>query len=901
MARQSVNQNIPDNNENLIKPADVRGVLMIMLDTLRDNFLTSLNFMDESQRLTSLSADSAASYLSQSIALVAEFQSLVAAGYKPRGNWSIPTNTPDLTAISKTDGDAYIVKGAGSTSITGVSIPAVDGDAFIWNAAGSNWIYKANGHIPADASVSPVKMLDWMGKQFRQLPSGSKYMWVLIDAMNRIGLSIGKDGKVRGKFVIEASHLVASAVGTAALANEAVTVEKLASDVLSLMIQYFDATNSKYWFMIIDAMNRIGLAIKKDGFTFISKLEVKGSLKLPNGSLLEEWLEPDFLAKMPSSAFLRLNSANSYDVDYISDGLVRGVEIPLHEKTVTGSAGAGSAFQELPPVETPCIKGVNDSATSIEIIQNNGMVLRGKVYRGTYDPTAAGVSSGTAGTIGTNDRGLYGNFASNDYPALPSGNPGDFWTMDAGFSTGLAITRQGLTFKHGDLLVKTVSGYAIQAAPGNGIYNIGDYWDLTVTAVFGGIQYTQNERIVYAGAQTNGGPRYARFLPSKPGEYYYKGSATSSAFAPASPLVGDVYDATFAGTITASGLNVAIGDLVFYIGGWGMSESKLKTIPNGIAFHFPSKKASDYSIRRADKSNTTAILKVIGQRGSVPQRVSSDEFIAISDSMLGVNGMASKLALAINRPVTLYTYGGSNFASEVDMMKYNILAKGDTFKGKNFLIMGGQNDGTDLTAIRTAAYRAFDILGSKQRRVIFMSPTGTQSATHNGTRLVVSASEDSYGTNGLNGTHVIALQEQFYRNAFPMQFFNTREALLAAAAGRNVPDLRFPGMTEAQVAATYHILPKSFFYEIAGKPDKTLCNYLGLWTDTVNLPTGGNDNDYYLRTATAGGSTTQKVGNEIIKVAGVWTEFNDDMTHWSILGAQTVADAVAASIATRNI
>jgi len=806
---------------------------------------------------------------------------------KFKGKWNPATGLPALPATPASNGEWYEISAPGSSNITGSPENFETNDRLI--GSDTAWFRIPQGSVPGDGSVSPEKFIAWIQDMFGQLPSGSPYFWVLMDAMNRIGLAIKKDGSIEGKFVINAINMMANSVATAAMQNGSVTMIKLAADVLTQLLQPFDATNSAYWFLFMDSLNRIAFGIRKDGQLDISKLNVLLSANLPNGSIKEEWLKPELASKIPSAAFLRLNSANLNDVAYIADGLIRASEFPIFEKT----SAVGTRFQELMSVETPYLKGVNDTGTDIQIVANGAMVIRGKRYRGTFDPNAAGVSSGTAGTIGLVDKGVYGNFATNSYPALPVLAAGEFVTVDGGTVAG-AITRNGITFKHGDLIVGLAGGgYAVQAAPGDGSFVIDDFWNVTANGIFAGVQYYAGQRIYFNGTQTAGGPRYARFMPSKAGEYYYMGSCTSSAFAPVSPLLGDIYDSTFAGTITASNINVAIGDFVFYLGGWGIHEGKMKTIVSGQAFHLPCRDASEYSIRRADKSNVSVTLKAYGQRGTVSQRA-LDEIHAISDSMLGTNGMATKLATLTGRTVTLNSYGGSTFEEELRMMYYNIMLKGDPNKGKTVIVMGGQNNGTDVTSIKRAAFMIDKIIGSRQKRVLYLSFTGTQTATHNGTRIVVANAEQAYGTNGLDGTNFIAEVEQFYRNAFPLQFVNCRQIMLDAAVGRTTIDLRFPGMTEAQVAATYRIPPKSFFNEAAGKPNKSLCNYLGLWTSAA-LPTGGNDNDYYLRTANG------VVGNEIIKVAGVWTEFADDNTHWSDLGAQTIANGVAAALTSKNL
>ncbi|MEO6283677.1 MAG: hypothetical protein ABIN80_02875 [Dyadobacter sp.] len=885
-----------------------------------------------------------------------QMQEMLTEGTVYEGFWDPLDNIPNVSTVLPA-GSYYIIGRTASRNLGAGLVLYEEGRKLISNGTS----YDQSPPIkPGLNTVSAETLVGWLQSLFQQLPDNSPFVELKVDSENRILWAIRKDGVIVGKFEIKEDSMTPNSVNADAIQEGSIDYTKLALAVKSLIYESFDNTFSDYLKLDVSNNNYIITAVKKDGTFKIGKPElpansiveawlasavrtklnnpvvgdgavsesklatdvknliqtyfvntnsqyldlkvdelfriIHGTKKtgeffiqrpeFPDRSIKENWLSQATINKLISPSFNRLNAANVNDVSYVSDGLIRAVEIPVFQKTDS----VGSRFREFISVETPYLKGLNDTGADIQIVNSGNLVIRGKSFRGTFDPNAAGVSSGTAGTIGLVDKGVYGHFAANSYPALPAGSTGDFWTMDAG---SVAITRQGLTFKHGDLLVKTASGYAIQAAPGDGNFFSDDYWNISVDGVFGGVQYLVNDRIYFNGAQTAGGPRYARFIRSKAGEYYYMGSCNSSAFAPVSPKNGDIYDVTFSGTITASSLVVNIGDFVIYLGGWGVFEGKMKTILSGQSFHMPCRSAADYMIRRADKSNTVVTLKAYGQRGSIIQRA-TDDIHAISDSMLGVNGTATKLALATGRSVTLNTYGGSTFDEELRMLKYNILTQGDLNKGKTVIVMGGQNDGSDTTAMKRAAFLVESLLGSRQKRVLFMSFTGTQICTWNGVRMVVDNAESAYGTNSLNGTNFIADLEQFYRAAFPQQFFNTRQAMLDAAVGRTTIDLRFPGMTEAAVAATYHIPPKSFFNESAGKPTKSTCNYLGIWA-AVGLPTGGNDLDYYLRTANG------TVGNEIIKIAGVWTEFADDATHWSDLGAQTIANALSAVLTSKNI
>ncbi len=84
-------------------------------------------------------------------------QQLVAQGFKLKGNWVIASNTPNLTSVTKADGDAYVVLETGTTSLTGTSITMNRGDVVQWNATDAHWTYRPNATVPAAGSVTYEK------------------------------------------------------------------------------------------------------------------------------------------------------------------------------------------------------------------------------------------------------------------------------------------------------------------------------------------------------------------------------------------------------------------------------------------------------------------------------------------------------------------------------------------------------------------------------------------------------------------------------------------------------------------------------------------------------------------------------------------------------------------------
>lgn len=866
--------------------------------------------------------------------VIAAYNNLTTQG-NFKGAWNASTNSPTLSPIPSAANDYYEVTVAGTQSVTGASVAFIVGDRVRSN--GTAWV-----RVPfaiADGTLSPEKFNTFLNNLVQQLPDESPYLYLIqdalrrnalairkadgfiegrfvieaismmanavhtasiqpaavtlpklaqevkdsfpasfdatysdylyliLDAMNRIAFGIKKDGTVEGKFAITAANILANAIATANIQNEAVTLAKLATEVKSGFSTVFDATYTDWLYLLLDSMNRIGLGIKKDG-TLVAKVA------LANGSVTETMLSSAVLAKLPSSAFNRLNTPNLYDVDIEDDGLWRGVEIEIPCKTEL----TGYGFAQFPPVKTKILRGLNNTGTSLQFAKTSGISLRGKRYRGTFDPTSSGI-------VGTNLVGRYGNSVSNSYPAFPAGSTGDCWVIDCGNTTA-TVTANGLTFKTGDMLVKTAGGYAIQPGPGDGTFREGDFWNVTTSGTFGGAALLSTGRIIMLGYESASGPKYVKYIASKTGEFYLMGECDPSTFTPSSPRNGDLF--VFSAGGTTQGVTGATGDNLIYDGGWGLVQSGLVTIANGLAFALPCENARDWSVRRTDKSTTSVTINAKGQGASLRRRP-SDELLLLSDSMFGVNAVGNNILSLSGRTGTVLSYGGGT-SNDVLAMLRSHLRGSDPYKGRVCVFWHGQNNSTDTAQIKMAAYEMASLVGSVQKRFAFWSVLGTRGATFNGTRIVIAQHEDAKA-----GTNFIAQTEQFYQAAFPNQFFCTRQALLDSAVGRTTPDLQFPGMTEAQVASTYGIVPLSYFFNyssVSWTPSQL--NFLG-YHSASGLPSGGNDLDYYVRT---GGGT---VGLIIVKVSGTWTENTHDTVHLTAAGSLAVATKFNEYLTLKNI
>lgn len=268
LARQEVNTKLPDNNENLIKPVSVRDVFFKSLDTWRDNFLLALEYMEESVLDVANMSGSAIAANQSSLLLLADFQNLVANGYRPRGNYDIATNTPDIVAISKTGGDAWFIAADGTSSITGTSINMKKGDAVIWNSANSVFVWKPNALTVADGSVTPAKT------SFVTIdPNGN---FIIQDGNKNVGLLITKEAVMKAK---EIQTELLSVNGDPITFDDFLTLSAVATQILGVMgisldggktiMTYGDPDNM---LTIKDGNDEVGFNVTKD-----SEVQAKGA------------------------------------------------------------------------------------------------------------------------------------------------------------------------------------------------------------------------------------------------------------------------------------------------------------------------------------------------------------------------------------------------------------------------------------------------------------------------------------------------------------------------------------------------------------------------------------------------------------------------------------------------
>ena len=774
------------------------------------------------------------------------------------------TNTPNLSGLTlnnTTDKGKYWKVGpggSGNTSITGSVVTAKEGDEFTWN--GTKWVWTANNlldgsvsrqKLSADVTESIVGTIEIMGYQ---IP-----IW-MNPAMEMALWGDMRTGKIRGNFDLSDSEIPEGS---------------LPETVTNGLMGQVDIEFANYipiWMHPESASMGI-FADKINGRVYIPDLVLKEK------AVSELNLSDSIIGKLPSTAFTRLNASNQYDVDIVDDDLLRGTEFEIPTRTTYPN---GFVFSQFPNVKTPSLRGVNDTGFDL-LFRQVSAPIRGKLYRGTFDIASSAVQGKTL-------KGVYGNSYSNTYPAFPAGITGDCWITEAG-NSAVTVTANGLTFKNGDCLVKTDTGYAIQTAPGNGTYQIGmrngEFWNVISSGYFGGKFYEAGSKMYLLGLQSQSGPKHMKYAKSKDGELYVIGECDASFVAPAAPQNGDTY--IFSVNAIILGLSGQIGDLLtYYKGAWGIMHGQLATIPNGRSFNFPCTNAKEWSVRRIDKLSNELNIKAWGHKTSV-RRKTTDSLILYSDSMFG--GVGNKILALSGRSGNVQTYGGGSSFDVLAMVKDWIL-NSDTYVGRVHTFWHGQNNSTDVTQIKYAAHQMASLIGSKEARYVFWSILGSRTNAWNGERLTCPVQEGAFA-----GTNTIAEVEKFYESAYPGQYFSPRKALLEVAATRtNVADVQYPGLSEAQSAATYGIVPFSFWFDFSDKPfTQNNITFLG-YHNAVGLPTGGVDKNYYLRTGNG------VSGNMIVNVAGVWTEYNGwDSIHLNSAGQDAAAAKYVDFLTLHNI
>lgn len=689
-----------------------------------------------------------------------------------------------------------------------------------------------------------------------------QYSWAVTDADNRVAFGVLVDGTLNwrsGRGPISGAQTLTS-----------LTIGQVSSSV---------RTDLPEWaYTITDNSGRIALGIKNDGTTIIPGFAVPGGspgsiteTMLATNSVSTVKLQPYSVVSSKLSRPLQLETAN--DLVESHPDFVRSQVGFVGCKTMPG-------WQMLPRRATPSLQGFNIAGTTLDFRLSSGLKIRGQRYITTWTPTI-------------NSLVKKGDFRqATSWPPAGSFIAGDYYY----YCTPNTRVIDGNTIYLGDSMVYNGTSWVYSPAPGSGTTRIDlDWWEVSAGATFEGVVYATNDKIVYLGYESRAVEGYLTFVKGKPevNEYFRRGTFDPTSALPATPMPGDIYEASAAGTI--SSMSFAIGDELIRKGtGWirvPTSPSITFTSSAGIYLKCPSGFSDDYEVRRADKG-TTSVKVELESYGIPIKRRGTGDYTLIGDSMeagigLAVANALEPLGLVVNR----FSYGGGT-AREVQSMMEKFILNGDPYQGDTLVTVVGQNSGSDLAQNMEVRERMTKLMGSVDRRVIHVSILGSRNTTWNGTRLVISNFEEQLIPGSTNN---VAQDLAALQAAWPDNYFWAAKNLCDASLTDNDPSIQFPGMTNAQVAATYGIPPVKYCrgYDLSGV-NLSILNFLGYRTDPA-LPTGGSPGDYYLRI------NSGSVGDPVFNIAGVWTEKPIvDSIHLTAAGDTIQGAGVMALLVSKN-
>lgn len=716
-----------------------------------------------------------------------------------------------------------------------------------------------------------------------------------------------------GRVFIPLLQLADRSVGSMQLEDNAVTSDKLSSDLNNVIPRNLDPDTGYSDVSYDPVTNKMSTYTMTDGRVFIPLLQINtGAVGMTQLATELQKLIPMELD--PDSGYSRVN----YDPvtmrmsDYITtDGgvfisrLILGDEVvgfktlntalqnkiiahpqdvvdarpdatrsTLSEIAVRTNARDGSAWSPLPSHVCKAAFGINATGTAIEYRQASGLLFTGKARAGVFTPGAVPSLTKKGRFLTTAVTTPTGTFAVGDYYSYETYN------TNGNLSETLPGTWGSQSLYCGDNLVWNGTEFVIQRGPGTGVIKIADSWyEVTAAGTFNGMALQAGDKLLYTGLQTAGGasmtPRWV-LIPAASDALLYAGEFTPATGYPASPLRNTVYQASAAGTV--SGVVFAAGDYALWDGSvWVRIAGQTSTAvaAGGSISLRCSQNSDEWEFRRVDKNIGPVGIRLRAQVATTIRKSLASKLLLIGDSMFGSGTSGAQVLAAVGVPGEVRSYGGSTSDQVQGMLRQEILVNGDNYAGQVICMWHGQNNQptSELNAaqIRENSLQMAGLVGARDARYVFLSVMGQRTETWNGSRIVVQQHEDQFSKTG-----VLYELCEWYRRMFPGRWFNVYQNMLAAAT--DAIDPTFPGMTEKQVASTYGVLPWSIFNggSFTGFTTNALV-YKGTWSDAA-LPTGGSSMDYYIR---IGGGT---VGNIIYNSGGVWAEKSIDRTHLSTTG-----------------
>ncbi|EOM8405748.1 hypothetical protein ACNGVW_005916 [Klebsiella variicola] len=716
-----------------------------------------------------------------------------------------------------------------------------------------------------------------------------------------------------GRVFIPLLQLADKSVGSMQLEDNAVTSDKLSSDLNNVIPRNLDPDTGYSDVSYDPVSNKMSTYTMTDGRVFIPLLQINtGAVGMTQLATELQKLIPMELD--PDSGYSRVN----YDPvtmrmsDYITtDGgvfisrLILGDEVvgfktlntalqnkiiahpqdvvdarpdatrsTLSEIAVRTNARDGSAWSPLPSHVCKAAFGINATGTAIEYRQASGLLFTGKARAGVFTPGAVPSLTKKGRFLTTTVTTPTGTFAVGDYYSYEAYN------TNGNLSETLPGTWGSQSLYCGDNLVWNGTEFVIQRGPGTGVIKIAESWyEVTAAGTFNGMALQAGDKLLYTGLQTAGGasmtPRWV-LLPAASDALLYAGEFTPATGYPTSPLRNTVYQASATGTISA--VTFAAGDYALWDGSaWVRIAGQASTVvaAGGSVSLRCSQNSDEWEFRRVDKNISPVGIRLKAQVATTIRKSLASKLLLIGDSMFGSGTSGAQVLAAVGVPGEVRSYGGSTSDQVQGMLRQEILVNGDNYAGQVICMWHGQNNQptSELNAaqIRENSLQMAGLVGARDARYVFLSVMGQRTETWNGSRIVVQQHEDQFSKTG-----VLYELCEWYRRMFPGRWFNVYQNMLAAAT--DAIDPTFPGMTEKQVASTYGVLPWSIFSggSFTGFTTNDLV-YKGTWSDAA-LPTGGSSMDYYIR---IGGGT---VGNIIYNNGGVWAEKSIDRTHLSTTG-----------------
>lgn len=756
--------------------------------------------------------------------------------FVPLGTWNAATNTPTLTtdASAVPAGHGYEVgTGQGGTqSITGESVDFVPTDKVVSN--GTEWFLRK----VSDEALVKVQELKTFITEF-----ASFGVYPLVkDPNNRLIIGIDEDGAVYMPTVRDESFPWTS------LKNVLVEYSQLSSDAKQYMWEPLDPLTG-FCYCLKDSAGAILLAIRNNQQVYIPSLDYT----LPNGSVNINQLSSDLQALINIGGTVNPDDRVLDDVDD-----VRAANVPIQMDI----SSAGTNFARFPRRTTPVLFGVNDTGTDLEFRKSTKIPVRATRRIGTYDPTAGGTAPTELFYIGL----------ATAAPSLSGRVNGDYYRVMTGKTSSVTINSQAC---YGGDLIVYVSGAWIKKAAPSVIANArpGQWWNVTVAGTFDGVSYSVGDIIYCHKQQSAGGSGLTRFY-SKLGanEFAHVGNFDPGTFVPSVTVERVIYTASAVGTYDSK--TFAKYDTIVRINSaWHKITSEtVITVANGGYVNLPCQNADDIEVRRVDGTYVTAgttVVKLSGKTANL-QKVNSPSLVVWGDSMVPA-GLGTLGAAMAPRSVTLRGYPGGT-SEEIYTMLEAFIKEGDPYFGYTHIFYHGQNE---LRRTIEFAHKMYNVAGARDRRFLFLSVLGSRGLTWNGTRLVAATLEDAFAQTGL-----IYEIEQAYQALWPGNYINTRQMLLTTSALlTTVPDLTFPGLTQAQVATTYGITGHSYHFDYSVGVGATQLPYPATelvfqgFHNSASAPTGGADKDYYV-SRFAGDE-----GRIWIRSAGSWISRVSDDIH----------------------